>query len=255
MPQRSHNALTRATILTTLTASMALSACTGTSVGNPEDGEVTLRVETLPAGQTTAPGEQRSARAQALTTASGVTIDEARVHLKAVLTRGEGCGKADEREAGVGITAGLISAGEAGGGELGLDMPSGQYCQIRITLAPDADATVHVSGKRADGEAFTISSDLDRQLIFNRGQQQKLEINPGEDTLLILTFDVSSWIDADALNARATDALTISPATAPDFIAKFDKAVLDSVALAKDADADGVSDAEERADFESSDEE
>lgn len=237
-----------------LAASMTLLACTGTSVGNPEDGDVTLRVEPLPAGQPAASSSQRSARAQSLTTPSGVTIDAASARIERVLTRSDSCGKGNEREAGMTLLATLIDAGEPADDTLPLDMPSGQYCQIRVELAPVDDATIRVSGTRADGEPFTITSALKRQLIFNRGQQQKLGINPGEDTLLILTMDVNAWIDADALNALPADALTITSASNASFIASFDRAVLSSIALARDTDGDGLSSAEERGDFERSDE-
>ncbi|MEZ4240748.1 MAG: hypothetical protein R3F59_32260 [Myxococcota bacterium] len=102
-------------------------------------------------------------------------------------------------------------------------------------------ASVALAGTLSDGRAFEVLLDEAVALSFS------LDDEPLPDRGgWLLSFDVATWIDADALLALPGDPVTVTAADHADVLDALHDRLRDGVALHHDADGDGQVDPGER---------
>jgi hypothetical protein len=226
-------------LLLALTTS-ACGPCSGTDVGN---GRTTVELNVK--GY-----EAVAASAQAMTLTSGTRIDELYLVIGRVrLQPGEGCEGEDDGAIDVDgpLVADLVGD-KFVAGAVRFDTVAGSFCKLRFDFqklgdgspaaAPAALAglSMLVTGTRSDGVPFTIRSDRTEQVEL--GAQNAFSLGEGENDLF-LGYEVSSWIDAAALDELDGNPIVVDKDNNPDRLEAFEEAVKASSRLFGDGDGDG----------------
>ncbi len=191
-----------------------------------------------------------SASEQALTLSNGVEVDAVWVSIEQFrLTPGGSCGAGaagDPPDFQGPVIADLLGAGVVT--ELPrYDVDAGEYCRLRVTLhavdAAELPATappelaghsVLVTGRRADGTAFSIRTDQKFQLKLDADTPFELRgVEP-----LIIGFDLASMIASVDLDSFPGPTIVVD-ATTPSVIAQFDQALRAAPSLFRDEDGNG----------------
>jgi hypothetical protein len=225
--------------------------CVGTEIGNPQDGEVVLRVT---------PAAQEVSRAGALRGAGGVEIEDVTWSLASVEVIG-GC----REEVGAGDALGrvvdLVSGGVGVASDLGLDLPPGAYCKARVRVRALDDAlairpameglSVRVSGVRADGVAFVLEEHRPLNLKVE-GRDAAVRLREGEPSLLFLVVDVTSLFGGGLLDGLEPDedgVIRIARGRHQQVLNRVRSNLKASLRFGQDLDADGRPSEEELEDF------
>ena len=233
--------------VTGVLAAAALVACGpqgGTDVGNGRSVKLQLQGYEAPP----------RAGTQSITTASGVTIEGAWVAVDRI--RFVPAANCDEPQTEIDVEGPFV-ADLAGPGVLGgpidFAVASDTFCELRVgfhTLeagtepvgAPPAlsGASIWVMGKRADGEAFTVTSRLSERLELEAKDAGGFSLAAGDNPLFV-AYELASWVDALGLDTLATPIVVDDDQNA-DRLQPFEDAVKTSIRLLRDDDEDGVLD-------------
>ena len=230
---------------------LALSACAGTETGNPSfKGSLGYDAYS-------------SARSVALTVGSGepaaerLRVDNAWLVLGDVeLLRADACAASEGSGEHVhGLGAGDHAAGQAPA--TAFDLDAGQYCGVRLPFlhadqlpdgAPESlrEESIALLGRLPDGRDFELRSALETSVLLRaKGSGFALD---GEHAGVVIGFDVGAWLDGmewSAAQAHAQDGRVLIDAEHNrDFLQRFERALPQGVALFRDADRDGLLDAD-----------
>jgi hypothetical protein len=231
---------------------LCATSCAGTDVGNPAD-DIRFQFTALDP-------------ANALTLESGLVIDEAWVVFRELrlwkFNDKDKCTGTDR----VDIT-GLFAVELISGRELP-QIPAAtadafSICRLDIKLANDgantlptdtppslADASIWLKGSLPDGRPFSIQMDLNERISLKTiSESVTLGANIKD---LLITFDFATWITADTLAKLqdiSGDEVIITPKTpdASSILSALKKGIKEAIKLTPDANKDGRSQANERA--------
>jgi len=218
-------------LLLLLALHIGLAACGGTETGNPGGAQVALGVRASDPAVVRVGGDGPGDRVDALLLA----IDEAALI---------GCGATPSATpvfAG-GALVDLVSGAQSGG------VPAGEYCGIRIILAPRdlppvadapgvAGATVAAHGVRSDGVPFTVVSRAPLTIVADGEPFQVRDA----DTLLF-AFDASRWLRGILAEAAVVEGRAVVDGTGAT-AAQFERQV--AADLFRDVNGNGAVDAGE----------
>ncbi len=175
---------------------LVLSGCLGTEIGNPQEGEVVLRV--------TSPDDDMS-RVGALRMA-GLEIDSVAMSLVDVRFKGEFEEAGDPNANGV---AELVRGGERAVFDIGLDVPGGEYREVHMKASGFSGAagespqmeglSLRMAGRRADGVPFVLEDDRTLNIKVT-GDVEPLRVGAGGPDVLFLVVDVASWFEEGELD-------------------------------------------------------
>lgn len=219
----------------------ACGPCSGTDVGNGRT-TVELQVEGY---------EAVAAGTQAMTLTSGARIDELYLVISKVrLQPGTSCDGEDDTAIDV---EGPLVADLVGDrfvdGPVTFDTIASNFCGLRFSFqrlesAPPAGVpaaldglSMLVTGERSDGVPFTIRSELAEQVELG-SQGNPFPLDEGE-SILFLSYELSSWIDAAALDGLDGNPIVIDKDNNQDRLEAFEEAVKESSQLFEDRDGDG----------------
>lgn len=232
---------------------LALAACVPdpspvTETGNPE---MTLSYR----ARSSAPTEV------ALDSSAPVQVNALAVSVREVrVVQGESCdGPAEVEFTAPGFTGDLLAAPSA----VRFEVAAGAYCRIRVrfdrasssNVAGLDDHSVVLTGRRADGVPYTISSRLTPELDL-RSRGEPFDLSEANDQL-VLAFNAAVWLadvdldaaveddDDDTDDGDDDDHITIDDDSNRDLLRAFEASVERSVELFSDDDGDGRPDDDE----------
>jgi len=204
----------------------AIAACSGTETGNPGTARVAFGLRASDPALVSVGSDGSGNRVEALLLA----VDQAALI---------GC---DARSGATPLFEEPVVVDLVRGTDVVI--PAGEYCGIRVTLAPRhlpavveapaiEEATVAAHGVRADGVPFTIASRTPLSIVAEDGP---FEVQDGDD--LVLAFDVSVWLNGGVLEgAVVVDGRATIDGTG-NSAAQFDQQV--AAGLFRDRDGDGA---------------
>ncbi len=239
------------TILVVL-APFALAACIGTDVGNPP--------ATTELGFEPASDEETRTATGALSLPNDYEIEEAWLAIDfATLRDADDCARSGDTD-----SIGPYFVNLAAGGEIYPEAPrfvspSGDYCELRLELAPAAtvpaefgapfalnNKSIFIRGIRPDGTHFAISSDRDERIKYTADDGTALRIEPGQNRF-VSVFDTATWVKLTELDSLEGNAIEVSPRINPQQYNEFRRNFLNGSKLFRDADVNGRLDMPEKA--------
>jgi hypothetical protein len=135
-------------------------------------------------------------------------------------------------------------------------LPSGSYCGVNLPMLLSAAAPANapaalaghsmlIQGTLADGRSFTLASALHAQLAL-RATGAGFELDAQRSGVLI-GFDVATWLDTLAWDSAEVDAsgrVLVDEGHNSELLSSFEQHVPGGVTLFRDADRDGLLDAD-----------
>jgi hypothetical protein len=224
----------------------------GTDVGNPP---ATTEIGFEPASE----DETRTATG-ALSLPNDYEITEAWLAIDYITLRdGADCARSGDTDSVGPYFVNLAAGGEVYPEAPRFVTPSGEYCEIRLELAPAAnvpadvgapfalrDKSIFIRGVRPDGSNFAISSDRDERITYNAEEAETFEIEPGANRL-VSVFDTNTWVKLTELDTLGGDAIEVSPRINPQLYGEFRKNFLNGSELFDDTNNNGRLDVPEKA--------
>lgn len=218
-----------------LSSLLALCACVGTEVGNPQD-DVAVSVAVT--------GYQRPQLAQ-LTLSTGVQIDSAWLIVEELeLREAATCEDIGRTRLASPVAVDLLAAPAP----LMLAAAQARYCRMEVKIgrvdalpagapADLADHAIVARGRRADGVPFVLRSRLQEALRV-RGDFSL----DGPEAGLVLAFSLDQWLSPAVLDAATPvgGQLLIDEDNNEAALAAFEAAVARSADLFRDANRDGL---------------
>lgn len=219
---------------------VVMSGCVGTEIGNPQDGEVVLKV--TPANE--------ASRVGALEAGGGIEIDELTMSLAQVGFSGS-CASEETPGSLSGRVLDLVSGGTRVATEVALGAPLGAYCGVTVGMSALENAleerpvmdglSMRVEGTRGDGARFVMEDERKLQLSA-KGEGAAVRLRSGERNMLFLVVDVAPLFDGedlDGLEPGEDGVVRIDRDTNPQVLQRVRRRMKQAVRFGQDLDADG----------------
>jgi hypothetical protein len=175
-------------VFVSVCCAVAAPGCAGSETGNPSQAKLQLGLQS-----------SDDSIASELETPGAIHVEQLWLSLESVALLG--CAANAEETA---INEGPLSGDLAHGVTAG-DVPSGEYCGVRLRLVPGdltapaglpaLPATVVMQGTRADGMSFAILSAAPLDVTLPGAA-----FGVSEREQLLLAFDISGWLRANVLD-------------------------------------------------------